>query len=501
MAATDPNNQPQNPNHNHNPPQRASSFGASGGNGDGANANPKTRAAPQRASSSSAAAPSAAATLGTFRRLSIADAEEGRLVVVAGATGHLGQEVCLALLRRRYRVLALCRPSASAAPVARLRRAGAQIFLAEVTNPTSYAGVAVGAAAIVSCLGARHPSAGEKADKAAAAAANGNGSGGGGSPLTLARTASYTSGGGGGGAGAGAAVGGAPHASSLGGSSGPFAVDRDAVVSLFREARGAGVPLFVAVGSLEGPATRGMAEFIRAKEEAFDTIRRLAEGCTTWWTVVRPGAMTKEFETIVARKIAATKSFTIVGDGSALFAPVTAHDLAAFIADGVVGRAPRVNGGSFRGGAAALAASGAAGAAASAVLNKDVTIAGPEVLSYKEAVLQVADAVGVGRENVKLRHAPPWLFKAVAGALTCVGATAKAGVFRWLCYCMTHSMVGDVRVGETTLAEAVARAWADRSGRGSGRGSGSSFSSGAAAGGGGSGSGRQSPTPLPAPVA
>jgi uncharacterized protein YbjT (DUF2867 family) len=205
-----------------------------------------------------------------------------------------------------------------------------------------------------------------------------------------------------------------------------------------------------------------MADFIRAKEEAFDRIRALAEGSTTWWTVVRPGALTKEFETIVASKLASSRSFTLVGDGSALFAPVTARDLAAYIADEVVGRAPRVNGGSMRGGAAAFASACPSDPKACAVLNKDVTIAGPEILSYKEAVLRVADAIGVGREHVRLRQAPPWLFGAVAGALSCVGARAKAGVFRWLRYCMTHSMVGDVRVGGTTLEEAVAEAWAAR---------------------------------------
>lgn len=402
---------------------------------------------------------SSSTTDGAFRRLSQSHLDEGRLVVVAGATGHLGQEVALALLRRGHRVLALCRPSASASAVARLRRAGAQIFLAEVTQPSSYAGVAVGAAAVVSCLGARHPSAGEKPDSASAA-----------------RPASA----------AGAGAGGAPSGAAALGSSGPFAVDRDAVVGLFREARGAGVPLFVAIGSLEGPATRGMAEFIRAKEEAFDAIRRLSEGATTWWTVVRPGALMKEFESIVARRLAAKRSFTLVGDGSALFAPVAAADLAAFVADEVVGRAPRVNGGSVRGGAAAFADAAGGSGGGVAVLNKDVTIAGPETMSYREAVLRVADAIGVGRNNVRLRQAPPWLFNAAAGALTCVGALARAGVFRWLCYCMTHDMVGDVRIGTITLEQAVAEAWAHRgevsgSGRGGGAYGGANGSKGGSA--------------------
>jgi len=353
-------------------------------------------------------------------------------------------------------VLAICRPTSSSKAVARLRRAGAQIFLAEVTQPSSYAGVAVGAAAVVSCLGARHPSAGERADRV-------------GAPGSTA----------------------AASAAALG-SSGPFAVDRDAVVGLFREARGAGAPLFVAVGSLEGPQARCMADFVRAKEEAFDTIRGLSEGSTTWWTIVRPGALTKEFETIVARKLASSRAFTLVGDGSALFAPVAARDLARYIADEVVGRAPRVNSGSARGKAAAFARTSCGGVdpAASKVLNKNVTIAGPETLSYEEAVLRVADAIGVGRENVRIRHVPPWAFAFAAGALACVGAGAKAGVLRWLAYCMTHSMVGDVCVGGTTLGQAVSEAWAGRSGSGKGEAGGGAHGANgtavaAAAGGGG----------------
>jgi uncharacterized protein YbjT (DUF2867 family) len=315
------------------------------------------------------------------------------LVVVAGATGHLGQEVCLALNQRGYRLRALCRPSASPQVLERLReKADAEIFPCEVTRPSTLAGACAGAAAVVSCLGARHPSSGETKDGA-----------------------------------------------------GPFAIDRDAVIALFREAVAAGAAQFVAVGSIEGPAIRQAADFIRAKEEAFDEVKRLGVGTPTHWTIVRPGAMTKEFETIVARKIKSTGGFTLVGDGSALFSPVAASDLAAWMAAEVVG------GSSFP--------------------DLDVTVAGPEDLTYREAMLRVADAVGVGRDKVRLREAPAWLFGVVAGGLSLFpGLRAKAGVFRWLAYCTTHSMVGDVRVGTITLEQAVRRAWASGGGGGGGEG-------------------------------
>jgi uncharacterized protein YbjT (DUF2867 family) len=331
---------------------------------------------------------------------------DAAVVVVAGATGHLGQEVCLALRRHGSRVRALCRSSAAPETLERLRQAGAEIFFCEVAARgdalTDAGAIPAAAAAVISCLGARHPSAGE--DK---------------------------------------------------GGAGPFAVDRDAVVALLRAALAAGAHQFVAVGSLEGPATRGTADFIAAKEEAFDEVRRLCAGTQTRWTVVRPGAMTKEFATIVAGKIAKTRAFTLVGDGSALFSPVDSRDLAEWMArDVVVGVA-----GAGAGAGAVAGGSASESLSRNPFLDADVTVAGPEDLTYREAMLRVADAVGLGRDNVRLRQAPAWVFGVMAGVMTCLGQRAKAGVFRWLAYCTTHSMVGDVRVGTITLERAVREAW------------------------------------------
>jgi len=79
------------------------------------------------------------------------------LVVVAGATGHIGGEVVKDLAAHGYRVTALVRPGrpASMAAAHRLESLGAHVVFADPTQADTLEGVADGAEAVVSALGVR----------------------------------------------------------------------------------------------------------------------------------------------------------------------------------------------------------------------------------------------------------------------------------------------------------------------------------------------------------
>lgn len=79
------------------------------------------------------------------------------LVVVAGATGHIGGEVVRELCAHGYRVKAIVRPgrAASMAAAHRLESLGAHVVFADPTKADTLAGVADGAEAVVSALGVR----------------------------------------------------------------------------------------------------------------------------------------------------------------------------------------------------------------------------------------------------------------------------------------------------------------------------------------------------------
>lgn len=79
------------------------------------------------------------------------------LVVVAGATGHIGGEVVRDLCSHGYRVKAIVRPGrpTSMAAAHRLESLGAHVFFADVTCKGALEGVADGAEAVVSALGVR----------------------------------------------------------------------------------------------------------------------------------------------------------------------------------------------------------------------------------------------------------------------------------------------------------------------------------------------------------
>ncbi len=58
-------------------------------------------------------------------------------VVVVGATGFLGSEVCAQLVKRGHKVRAVVRPSADKAKVDRLRSMGAELVTADLRDPRS----------------------------------------------------------------------------------------------------------------------------------------------------------------------------------------------------------------------------------------------------------------------------------------------------------------------------------------------------------------------------
>jgi uncharacterized protein YbjT (DUF2867 family) len=86
-----------------------------------------------------------------------ADAQKKPLVVVAGATGHIGGECVRELCSHGYRVKALVRPGrpTSMAAAHRLESMGAQVVFADPTQADTLSGVADGAEAVVSALGVR----------------------------------------------------------------------------------------------------------------------------------------------------------------------------------------------------------------------------------------------------------------------------------------------------------------------------------------------------------
>jgi uncharacterized protein YbjT (DUF2867 family) len=71
-------------------------------------------------------------------------------ILVVGATGRLGWEICRRLLERRERVRAIVRPSSSACAVARLRHAGAEVVSGDLTEPESLAAACTGVRTVLS---------------------------------------------------------------------------------------------------------------------------------------------------------------------------------------------------------------------------------------------------------------------------------------------------------------------------------------------------------------
>jgi len=72
------------------------------------------------------------------------------MILVAGATGLLGSEICRRLAQRGESVRALVRSTSAADKVEQLRRSGAELFLGDLKDPASLASACRGIRAIVS---------------------------------------------------------------------------------------------------------------------------------------------------------------------------------------------------------------------------------------------------------------------------------------------------------------------------------------------------------------
>ena len=72
------------------------------------------------------------------------------MVLVAGATGLLGSEVCQALIRRGERVRALIRATSSKEKVEALRSSGVELFVGDLKDPQSIAAAYKGVNAVIS---------------------------------------------------------------------------------------------------------------------------------------------------------------------------------------------------------------------------------------------------------------------------------------------------------------------------------------------------------------
>lgn len=76
------------------------------------------------------------------------------MILVAGATGHVGGEVCRSLLRQGQAVRALVRTGSDAARVAALEEQGAEVVLGDLRDPASLRAACDGVDAVISTASA-----------------------------------------------------------------------------------------------------------------------------------------------------------------------------------------------------------------------------------------------------------------------------------------------------------------------------------------------------------
>ena len=72
------------------------------------------------------------------------------MILVVGATGMVGSEICQRLSRRGEKVRALVRTTSSAEKVALLRGCGAEVCVGDLKDPDSLAGGCRGVPAVIS---------------------------------------------------------------------------------------------------------------------------------------------------------------------------------------------------------------------------------------------------------------------------------------------------------------------------------------------------------------
>lgn len=78
------------------------------------------------------------------------------LIVLAGATGDLGQRIARKLVERGGRVRALVRTDSAPAAIADLRGVGAEIAVVDISDPANLAQACAGASCVVSALSGLH---------------------------------------------------------------------------------------------------------------------------------------------------------------------------------------------------------------------------------------------------------------------------------------------------------------------------------------------------------
>ena len=73
-------------------------------------------------------------------------------ILVAGATGFLGNEICRQLIAKNKKVKGLCRPSSDPDKVAKLKESGAEMVEGDLKNKTSLTNALKGVSAVISTV-------------------------------------------------------------------------------------------------------------------------------------------------------------------------------------------------------------------------------------------------------------------------------------------------------------------------------------------------------------
>ena len=79
-----------------------------------------------------------------------------KLILVAGATGNLGQKICRELIKRKVNVRAIVRTSSSQEKVDALEKMGVDIFTVDMSNQQELIGACAGVSCIVSSVAGLH---------------------------------------------------------------------------------------------------------------------------------------------------------------------------------------------------------------------------------------------------------------------------------------------------------------------------------------------------------
>ncbi len=79
-----------------------------------------------------------------------------KLILVAGATGNLGERICRELIKRKAKVRAIVRPGSSQQKIDALRKSGIEIYQADLSNDQELIQACSGVSCIVSAVAGLH---------------------------------------------------------------------------------------------------------------------------------------------------------------------------------------------------------------------------------------------------------------------------------------------------------------------------------------------------------